>query len=84
MGLLGQWLYLRKRKKWVGLIVLRFILGFEWVGQVGGSVTAGTGVVSEKDLGRTNRIEIQTVAGLDGTGRREWDRGCIGERSVHD
>ena len=37
----------------------------------------GKGVVAEEELGRTNRIEIQTGAGLDGTGRREWDRGCI-------
>ena len=41
------------------------------MGQVGGSGTAGTAVVSDEELGGANRIEVQTGAGLSGTGRRE-------------
>ena len=45
------------------------------MGNIGERVTAGTGVVSEEDLGSINRIEVQTGAGLVGrfgwTGRRE-------------
>ena len=57
MGLLGQWLYLRK--KWVRLIGQRFRLDYEWmedlVGHVGGS---GTGAVTEGKVRRTYRTEV--------------------------
>ena len=45
--------------------------------EVGGNGNARTVVVSEVEVGRTDRTEVQTELGMSRTGRKEWDRGCI-------
>ena len=36
--------------------------------EVGGSLTAATGIISEEEVGETDRTEVQTWVGMGGTG----------------
>ena len=57
----------------MGLLGQRFKLVEEWMGNVGEGGTAGTWVVSEGEVGRTDNTEVKTGLGVGGTCSRECD-----------